>query len=78
MDRALDALSEPYVGEHKKFMTGGIPDSWYITEVTPEARRAVGQWPTRRAWPRHLARARIRRPILSLPFNLGVRVVPSA
>jgi hypothetical protein len=46
VDRALHALSGPYVGEYKKLMTGRIPDSWYVTEVTPEARRAAGQWPT--------------------------------
>ena len=27
-------------------MTGGIPDSWYVTDVTAAARRVVGQWPT--------------------------------
>lgn len=57
VDRALDALSGPYVGEYKKLMTGGIPDSWYVTEVTPEARRAVGQWPTAESLAARLAEA---------------------
>jgi hypothetical protein len=38
-------------------MTGGIPDSWYVTEVTPEARRAVGQWPTAESLAARLAEA---------------------
>jgi len=44
--QALDALDGPYVAEYQKLMTGGIPDSWHVSKVTPEARQAVGQWPT--------------------------------
>jgi hypothetical protein len=46
VDRALNALEGQYIVEYRKMMTGGIPDSWYVTEVTADARRAVGQWPT--------------------------------
>lgn len=44
--RALDALKEPFLTEYRKLATGGIPDMWFVTGVTPAARRAVGQWPT--------------------------------
>jgi hypothetical protein len=46
VDRALDALDGPYVGKYTKYMSGGNPDSWHVTEVTAAARRAAGQWPT--------------------------------
>ncbi len=46
VDRALDALTGTYIRKYNKMMTGGHPDSWYVTEVTSAARRAVGQWPT--------------------------------
>jgi hypothetical protein len=57
VDRALDALHGPYVTEYKKLMTGGIPDTWYVTEVTAEARRVVGQWPTAESLAARLAEA---------------------
>jgi hypothetical protein len=39
---ALNALD----GEHIALHRGLEPSRWHITSVTPEARRAVGQWPT--------------------------------
>ena len=57
VDRALDALHGPYVVEYKKHMSGGIPDTWYVTEVTEAARRAVGQWPTAESLAENLAAA---------------------
>jgi hypothetical protein len=57
VDRALDALHGPYVSEYQKLMTGGIQDSWYVTEVTADARRAVGQWPTAESLAENLAAA---------------------
>jgi hypothetical protein len=44
--KALDALEGPYVGEFTKGLTGGVPDTWYVAQVTASARQAVGQWPT--------------------------------
>jgi hypothetical protein len=32
--------------DFRKTETGGDPTFWYVNKVTPEARRAVGQWPT--------------------------------
>jgi hypothetical protein len=43
--RALEALDPAYV-DFRKTTTGGDPRFWYVHKVTPEARRAVGQWPT--------------------------------
>jgi hypothetical protein len=43
--QALDALDPIYV-DFRKTTTGGDPRFWYVFKVTPEARRAVGQWPT--------------------------------
>lgn len=43
--RALDAMDGTYV-EFEQFATGGRPGSWRVRRVSPEARRAVGQWPT--------------------------------
>ncbi len=42
---ALEALDPVYV-DFRKTTTGGDPTFWYVHKVTPEARRAVGQWPT--------------------------------
>jgi hypothetical protein len=42
---ALEALDPLYV-DFRKTTTGGDPRYWYVFKVTPEARRAVGQWPT--------------------------------
>jgi hypothetical protein len=44
--RSLTAMEHTYVGEFHQFLTGGDPSSWYVMHVTPEARQAVGQWPT--------------------------------
>ena len=41
--RALRDMRGVYVGEIQGM---GDMERWCITEVTPEARRAVGQWPT--------------------------------
>jgi hypothetical protein len=43
--KALEALEGRYIAKFHKLLTGGIPNSWYVTKVTPAARRAVGQWP---------------------------------
>ncbi len=43
--RSLEALDPVYV-DFRKTVTGGDPRFWYVFKVTPEARRAVGQWPT--------------------------------
>ena len=43
--RALEALDPDYV-DFRKTTTGGDPRFWYVLKATPEARRAVGQWPT--------------------------------
>jgi hypothetical protein len=43
--RSLEALDPLYV-DFRKTTTGGDPRFWYVFKVTPEARRAVGQWPT--------------------------------
>src|SRR5258708_38933339 len=42
--RSLEALDPTYV-DFRKTETGGDPTFWYVLKVTPEARRAVGQWP---------------------------------
>ncbi len=57
VDRALNALESQYVVKYQKMMTGGIPDSWYVTEVTASARRVVGQWPTAESLAERLAAA---------------------
>jgi hypothetical protein len=57
VNRALNALSRPYVTEYRKLATGGVTDSWYVTEVTPGARRVVGQWPTAESLVSRLAEA---------------------
>ena len=57
VDRALTALKGPYIRDYKKLATGGVPDSWYVTEVTGTARQAVGQWPTAETMARRLAAA---------------------
>lgn len=43
--RALGALHPTHV-DFRKTETGGDPTFWYVVKVTPEGRRAVGQWPT--------------------------------
>jgi predicted transcriptional regulator len=43
--QSLNALNPAYV-DFRKTETGGDPTFWYVLKVTPEARRAVGQWPT--------------------------------
>jgi hypothetical protein len=43
--RALEALDPDYL-DFRKTTTGGDPTFWYVLKVTPQARRAVGQWPT--------------------------------
>jgi DNA-binding MarR family transcriptional regulator len=43
--RALDALHPTHV-DFRRTETGGDPRFWYVLKVTPEGRRAVGQWPT--------------------------------
>lgn len=43
--RSLEALDPDYL-DFRKTTTGGDPTFWYVLKVTPQARRAVGQWPT--------------------------------
>jgi hypothetical protein len=57
VDRALIALRGPYVTEYTQLATGGIPDSWYVSAVTAEARRVAGQWPTAESLAARLAEA---------------------
>jgi hypothetical protein len=52
--RALEALDPTYV-DFRKTTTGGDARFWYVFKVTPEARRAVGQWPTAQALAGRLA-----------------------
>jgi DNA-binding MarR family transcriptional regulator len=42
--RSLDAMDPVYL-DFRKTETGGDSTFWYVLKVTPEARRAVGQWP---------------------------------
>jgi hypothetical protein len=51
---ALEVLDPVYV-DFRKTTTGGDPRYWYVFKVTPEARRAVGQWPTAEALASSLA-----------------------
>jgi predicted ArsR family transcriptional regulator len=43
--RALEALHPSHV-DFRKTETGGDPTFWYVLKITPEGRRAAGQWPT--------------------------------
>jgi hypothetical protein len=43
--RSLDAMDPAFV-DFRKTETGGDPRFWYVNRVTPEARQAIGQWPT--------------------------------
>ena len=52
--KALEAMDPVYV-DFRKTTTGGDPRFWYVFKVTPEARRAVGQWPTAEALASRLA-----------------------
>jgi hypothetical protein len=52
--KALEALDPLYV-DFRKTTTGGDPRFWYVFKVTPEARRAVGQWPSAEALAARLA-----------------------
>jgi hypothetical protein len=45
VDRAIEALKGEYVTEYQQFLTGGDPSTWAVRGITPQARRAVGQWP---------------------------------
>lgn len=42
--RALEALEGEYVAELHRMM--GDKSGWFISRITPAARRVVGQWPT--------------------------------
>lgn len=57
VDRALDALEGRYIGKYHKTMTGGHPETWYVTKVTSAARQTVGQWPTAQSVTASLAKA---------------------
>ncbi len=43
--RSLDSMDPTFV-DFRKTETGGDPRFWYVNRVTPEARQAIGQWPT--------------------------------
>jgi hypothetical protein len=43
--RSLDSMDPSFV-DFRKTETGGDPRFWYVNRVTPEARQAIGQWPT--------------------------------
>ena len=45
VSRSLDSMDPTFV-DFRKTETGGDPRFWYVNRVTPEARQAVGQWPT--------------------------------
>jgi predicted transcriptional regulator len=54
--RSLDAMDPTYV-DFRKTETGGDPTFWYVLKVTPQARQAVGQWPTAEGLIDRLAKA---------------------
>jgi predicted transcriptional regulator len=54
--RSLDALHPAHV-DFRRTETGGDPTFWYVLKVTPEGRRAVGQWPTAEGFVDHLVQA---------------------
>lgn len=43
--KAMDAMDGAYF-RVQRYMSGGDPSPWHVSEFTPKARRAVGQWPT--------------------------------
>jgi predicted transcriptional regulator len=45
VSRSLEAMDPTFV-DFRKTETGGDPRFWYVNRVTPEARQAIGQWPT--------------------------------
>ena len=45
VSRSLDSMDPTFV-DFRKTETGGDPRFWYVNRVTPEARQAIGQWPT--------------------------------
>lgn len=57
VDRALEALTGPYVVDYERLATGSIPDLWSVIKVTAAARRVVGQWPTAESLAERLAAA---------------------
>jgi hypothetical protein len=54
--RSLDSMDPTFV-DFRKTETGGDPRFWYVNRVTPEARQAVGQWPTAEGLVDQLAKA---------------------
>ena len=54
--RSLDAMDPTFV-DFRKTETGGDPTFWYVLKVTPQARQAVGQWPTAEGLIDRLAKA---------------------
>lgn len=43
--RSLEALNPTHV-DFRRTETGGDPTFWYVLKITPEGRRALGQWPS--------------------------------
>jgi hypothetical protein len=54
--QALKALDGTYV-ELREYMTGGDPNPHTVRAISPEARRAVGQWPSPDVWVDRLVQA---------------------
>jgi hypothetical protein len=48
---------DPTYVDFRKTETGGDPTFWYVLKVTPQARQAVGQWPTAEGLIDRLAKA---------------------
>ena len=67
--KALETLDPVYV-DFRKTTTGGDPRFWYVFKATPEARRAVGQWPTAQALAAGSPRSWLR-PLLTRPTPSG-------
>ncbi len=57
VDRAIRALEGKYVAQYDQFANGGDVNPYEVTQVTAEARQAVGSGPPRTRWstrwPRH-------------------------
>ena len=54
--RALRAMEGRFI-EVQDLSAGGHPGSYFVAGVTPEARQAVGQWPSPEVWVDRLVEA---------------------
>ena len=57
VDRAITALTGPYVVRYNHMSSGGDPNPWWVGKVSASARRVVGQWPTPQSIVDRFARA---------------------